>query len=246
MWESGRVTSRWSVDARFFNERGVIFGGYLAALSDSALGMVTMSVLNANETFATSELRVSLFRPVRGGTLAMEAQVIHRSRNMVHAEVRPIRRGRSAHREGDSDSSRAALLIGGFGSPYILFHFDLRPRGLENQNAVGIPLATLRGTARRSKFLQLTSVALYPGQQLKRGFEHRPMDSNCGVVAGHTSESSGSSWKPRFQAARLQRREKWLTHSDSCPLPSRAHVAYLTTPVEMTGLEPRAEARSYS
>ena len=49
--------------------------------------MVTMSVLNANETFATSELRVSLFRPVRDGTLAMEAQVIHRSRNMVHAEV---------------------------------------------------------------------------------------------------------------------------------------------------------------
>ena len=87
MWESGRVTSRWPVDARFFNERGVIFGGYLAALSDSALGMVTMSVLKANETFATSDLRVSLFRPVVGGTLEMEAQVIHRSRNMVHAEV---------------------------------------------------------------------------------------------------------------------------------------------------------------
>lgn len=87
MWESGRVASRWSVDARFLNERGVIFGGYLAALSDSALGMVTMSVLDAAETFATSELRVSFFRPVKGGTLAMEAQVIHRSRNVVHAEV---------------------------------------------------------------------------------------------------------------------------------------------------------------
>ncbi len=49
--------------------------------------MVTMTVLNADETFATSELRVSLFRPVKRGTLTMEGQVIHRSRNMVHAEV---------------------------------------------------------------------------------------------------------------------------------------------------------------
>ena len=87
MWEPGRVTSTWPVDARFLNERGVIFGGYLAALSDSALGMVTMSVLEAGESFATSDLRTSFFRPVRGGTLAIEAEVINRTRNMAHAEV---------------------------------------------------------------------------------------------------------------------------------------------------------------
>ena len=87
MWEHGRVTSTWPVDARFFNERGVLFGGVLAALSDHALGMVTMSVLEEGETFATSDLRVSFFRPVTDGTLAIDARVIHRSRNMVHAEV---------------------------------------------------------------------------------------------------------------------------------------------------------------
>ena len=53
-WERGRVTSTWPVEARFFNERGVLFGGYLAALLDHALGMVTMSVLETGEAFATS------------------------------------------------------------------------------------------------------------------------------------------------------------------------------------------------
>ena len=29
-WERGRVTSTWPVDERFFNERDVLFGGFLA------------------------------------------------------------------------------------------------------------------------------------------------------------------------------------------------------------------------
>ena len=87
MWERGRVTLTWPVDERFLNERGVLFGGFLAALSDHALGLVTMSVLDEGEAFVTSDLRTSFFRPVKEGTLAIEAQVVHRSRNMVHAEV---------------------------------------------------------------------------------------------------------------------------------------------------------------
>ena len=87
MWKRGRVTSTWPVDARFINERGVLFGGFLAALSDHAMGMVTMSVLETGETFATSDLRVSFFKPVTEGTLAIEARMVHRSHNMVHTEV---------------------------------------------------------------------------------------------------------------------------------------------------------------
>ena len=77
----------WEVDARFFNERNVLIGGFLAALSDHALGMATTSVLEAGEAFTTSDLRTSFFRPVTGGVLTIDARVVHRSRNMVHAEV---------------------------------------------------------------------------------------------------------------------------------------------------------------
>ena len=81
------MSSTWPVETRFFNERGVLFGGYLAALSDHAMGMVTMSVLDDGEGFATSDLRTSFFKPVTGGTLMIEAKVIHRSGKLVHAEV---------------------------------------------------------------------------------------------------------------------------------------------------------------
>ncbi len=86
-WAPGRVTASWKVDARFLHERGALFGGFLAALSDHALAMVTMSVLEDGEIFNTSDLRASFFRPVTGGELAIEATVIHRGRSMVQAEV---------------------------------------------------------------------------------------------------------------------------------------------------------------
>lgn len=86
-WAAGRVSAQWRADPRFFHERGALFGGFLAALSDHALALVTMSVLEPGELFSTSDLRTSFFRPVTGGTLAIEARVIHRGRNMVQAEV---------------------------------------------------------------------------------------------------------------------------------------------------------------
>ena len=86
-WSPGRVTARWEVDPRFFHERGALFGGFLAALSDHVLAMATLSVLEDSEVFTTSDLRTSYFRPVTGGALEIEATVIHRGRNMIQAEV---------------------------------------------------------------------------------------------------------------------------------------------------------------
>ena len=86
-WQPGRVTADWEVDPDFFHERGAVFGGFLAALADQALGMVTMSVLDDGEVFSTSDLRTSFFRPVTTGKLQIEAIVIHRGRSMVQAEV---------------------------------------------------------------------------------------------------------------------------------------------------------------
>ena len=104
------MTSTWPVDARFINERGVLFGGFLAALSDHAMGMVTMSVLETGETFATSDLRVSFFKPVTEGTLAIEARMVHRSHNMVHTEVVLARERRTADRKGERHAGNPSLV----------------------------------------------------------------------------------------------------------------------------------------
>ena len=86
-WEPGHVICEWKVDPRMFHDRGALSGAYLAALSDHALALVMMTVLEHDEGFTTSDLRTSFFRPVTGGTLHIEASVVHRGRSMVHAEV---------------------------------------------------------------------------------------------------------------------------------------------------------------
>ncbi len=86
-WLPGRVWTQWKVDPKTFHLGGAVFGGFLAALADQMLGLVTMSVLEAGEAFTTSDLRISFFRPVARGLLHIEAHVVHRGRGMVQAEV---------------------------------------------------------------------------------------------------------------------------------------------------------------
>ena len=64
-----------------------MFGGYIAALADSLLGLAILSVLEDDEAFTTSDLRISFFRPAVSGTLTIEGRVVHRGRSMAHVEV---------------------------------------------------------------------------------------------------------------------------------------------------------------
>ncbi len=64
-----------------------MFGGYIAALADSLLGLVIMTVLEDSEAFTTSDPRISFFRPAISDTLTIECRLIHRGRSMAHVEV---------------------------------------------------------------------------------------------------------------------------------------------------------------
>ncbi len=86
-WLPSRVWLQWKVDPNVFHGGGAVFGGYLAALADQALGLAMATILKDGEVFTTSDLRFSFFRPVTEGTLHIEAQVVHRGRGMAHVEV---------------------------------------------------------------------------------------------------------------------------------------------------------------
>lgn len=86
-WEPGRVWVRWKPDRDFFHEFGAVFGGYLAALADSFVGLAMFSTLGEGERFTTSDLRYSFFRPVSEGVVTIEAKVVHRGRRMAHVEA---------------------------------------------------------------------------------------------------------------------------------------------------------------
>lgn len=86
-WGPGHVWGSWKVDHEMFHAGGAVFGGYLAALADSVVGLAMASLLGDNEWFTTSDLRISFFRPVTGGTLQYAAEVVNRGRRMAHCEV---------------------------------------------------------------------------------------------------------------------------------------------------------------
>ncbi|MBE3555567.1 MAG: PaaI family thioesterase [Firmicutes bacterium] len=59
---------------------GVIHGGFLATLVDSAIAIATMTTLAEGEGTSTADLKVNYLRPVRSGDVVAEATVLYRGR----------------------------------------------------------------------------------------------------------------------------------------------------------------------
>jgi 1,4-dihydroxy-2-naphthoyl-CoA hydrolase len=67
---------------------GVMHGGAVAALADSAAGIAMMASLRPGQAFATAEMKVNLLGAVREGALTAEASAIHRGRRTAVYEVK--------------------------------------------------------------------------------------------------------------------------------------------------------------
>jgi uncharacterized protein (TIGR00369 family) len=89
--EPGRTTWTMSADERFANPSGIIQGGFLAALADSAMGAssVTWARSQDYKTLVTNtDLNISFLRAARVGTvLSCTAVVISGSRRAVFVEA---------------------------------------------------------------------------------------------------------------------------------------------------------------
>jgi len=109
-WERGRVWARWRIETDFVVPLvGAVFGGYIAALADHVLACAVFTVLEDEESFSTSELQVHYFRPVRDGTLEIEASVVTRGRRSAYCETRfTDAAGRLVAHAGATQAIRAA------------------------------------------------------------------------------------------------------------------------------------------
>jgi uncharacterized protein (TIGR00369 family) len=77
---------------------GVMHGGAVAALADSAAGIAMMATLRPGEAFATVEMKMNLLGAVREGTLTAEASAIHRGRRTAVYSGQGHRWAGAAHR----------------------------------------------------------------------------------------------------------------------------------------------------
>ena len=64
----GRTVWRARVDERFLNPAGVVQGGFLAAMLDSAMGASAVTVVGDRKVIvANTEMKISFLRPVKAG-----------------------------------------------------------------------------------------------------------------------------------------------------------------------------------
>src|SRR5580700_1800263 len=82
-----RVVARLSWAPNLCTTAGIMHGGVLMSLADTAGALVTYLGLPAGATTATITSTSQLFRPVTGGTVRAVAVPVHRGRTTVTAQT---------------------------------------------------------------------------------------------------------------------------------------------------------------
>lgn len=86
--EVGRLVFEGRPSAAFLNPMGVVHGGWIAALLDTAMGCAVHSALDAGQAYTTIEMKTTFVRAVQagGGPLRCEAVVLHKGGRVASAE----------------------------------------------------------------------------------------------------------------------------------------------------------------
>ena len=85
---AGEAVAALAVSDRHLNPNGVVHGGVVFTLVDTAMGRATMSVLEEGRICASIEVAVRYLRPITGGRLVATASVLRAGRRIVHLEGR--------------------------------------------------------------------------------------------------------------------------------------------------------------
>jgi len=86
---AGESVFRCHPDESFFNPIGLIHGGLLCTLMDTAMGVAVQSMLPAGAACPSIELKVSFLKPVRadGSDLEIRGRALRTGRRIAFAEA---------------------------------------------------------------------------------------------------------------------------------------------------------------
>jgi len=84
--EPGRVLLQMRVSSRHKQVHGVVHGGVLASLADTAGGLATYMVVPPGTRVATVEMKINYLEPIDKGTVTAEARVIRRGKYLAVAD----------------------------------------------------------------------------------------------------------------------------------------------------------------
>ena len=88
--EPGKVTLRGRPDERSFNLLKSVHGGWTASILDTALALSNLTLLGADQTFTTLDIRINYLRPVTldSGEITAIGSVIQSGRKVAYCEAR--------------------------------------------------------------------------------------------------------------------------------------------------------------
>lgn len=87
--EAAQGRARCSLELKDFhhNTNGVVHGGVLFTLADTAMGAALFSTLDPDELCATIEIKIGYFKPVLEGDLVCTAEVLNKGRSIASIEA---------------------------------------------------------------------------------------------------------------------------------------------------------------
>src|SRR5271156_1187127 len=80
--ERGKVVLRMRVSKKHLQVHGVVHGGVLAALADTAGGLATYMTAPRGTRVATIEMKINYLEAVEGGSVTAEAEVVRLGRHI--------------------------------------------------------------------------------------------------------------------------------------------------------------------
>lgn len=86
--EGGRAIFTVTLRPEHLNPYGVVHGGVVYSLVDTAMGGALVSRLDSGERCATLEIKINYVAPAVNGTLACEATLVERTRRIGVLEAR--------------------------------------------------------------------------------------------------------------------------------------------------------------
>lgn len=84
--EVGRAKLRMRVQPRHMQIHGVVHGGVLASLADTAGGLSLYLALPRGSRAATVEMKMNFLEPVQGGTVFAEARILRQGKYLAVIE----------------------------------------------------------------------------------------------------------------------------------------------------------------
>jgi len=88
--EPGKVTIRGNPTPASYNLLNTVHGGWTAAVLDTAMALSNLTLLNAEQSFTTLDIRVNYIRPitVETGELTATGHVINSGRRVAYCEAK--------------------------------------------------------------------------------------------------------------------------------------------------------------